>query len=146
MSDKRNILHADPIENVGEIAGLFDLPIAALRMGRQPHAAKIWHNHCVLLRERLGERHPHVARVAETMQKHDSRARASDTDVLRTVAYRHLFGVEGRGPVLDRRTRRGRGEEIGYRDQCDGTANPERFCEGGKHRTSPFANAQAARG
>src|SRR5580658_3638248 len=52
----------------------------------------------MVLHQDLGERQPHVAGIAKSVQQQHRRAAAAKADVLRAAAHRHLLAVKSRGP------------------------------------------------
>src|ERR1700683_504103 len=52
----------------------------------------------MVLHQDLGERHPHVAGIAKSVQQKDRRSVAAKADVLRAAADRHLLAMKNSGP------------------------------------------------
>jgi hypothetical protein len=106
VGDDLGILDAELVQDAGEIASLRGLRVAVLGMGRQAHATQVGNHDGVILDERPGERRPHVAGVAETVEQNDRRPGAADADILSPAAHRHLLGAERGRPgtqcALDR--------------------------------------------
>ena len=69
MGDESDFLESKLIQNCGEVPSLRDLFVTAFGMGRQAHASQVGNDYGVIFNEGFRERHPHVASVAEAMEK-----------------------------------------------------------------------------
>ena len=69
VGDESDFLESKLIQNCGEVPSLRDLFVTAFGMGRQAHASQVGNDDCVIFNEDFRERHPHIASVAEAMEK-----------------------------------------------------------------------------
>ncbi len=76
VSDEVRPVDPEPVEKARHVLALRFLVVAACGMGRQAHAAQIGHDDRSAGDEGGGQRRPHVAGVAETMQHDDRRSLA----------------------------------------------------------------------
>ena len=102
MGDESDFLEPKLIQNADEVSSLRDLFVTALGMGRQAHASQVGNDDGVVFNERIGERHPHIAGVAEAMKKQDGRSFAAEANVLRAVRHRHLLCSKRLRPSANR--------------------------------------------
>jgi hypothetical protein len=102
VGDKGKVPEPELIEDGGEVPRLRHLFVAGFGMGRQAHAAQVGNDDGVIADQRVRERHPHVAGVAEAVEKQDGRSFAANADVLAAARHRHLPCVEGAGPGANR--------------------------------------------
>src|SRR5215470_9063012 len=63
-------------------------------MGRQAHTSQVGYDDCVIFNEGFRERHPHIASVAEAMEKYDGGPLAAKADVLSAASHRHLLCIK----------------------------------------------------
>ena len=101
VGDEIGFLNFEGIHYAGDVDGLILFGIPSIRMGRQPHAAQVGHDHGVILYQYGGERRPHVARIAKAMQQHDRRPLSADSYVETGAVGLHHLRVKARGEGLD---------------------------------------------
>ena len=101
VSDEIGLLNLEGIHYTGNIDGLILFGISGIRMGRQPHAAQVGHDHGVILGQQGGERRPHVARVAKAVQQHNRRSLSADPYIETGAVGLHCLRVKARGKGLD---------------------------------------------
>ena len=70
-------------------------------MGGAPHAAKIRHDHGVVVRQPGGKRRPHVARLPKPVEQHDRRSVPADTHEDPRAIRGNGSGLEAGGERLD---------------------------------------------
>jgi hypothetical protein len=102
VGDEGDFLEPKLIQNRGEVPSLRDLFVTVFGMGRQAHASQVGNDDSVVFNERIGERHPHIAGIAEAMKKQDGRSLAAEANVLSAASHRYLLGTKSLRPNVNR--------------------------------------------
>jgi hypothetical protein len=95
--DEIDLADAERIEHARDIGRLGLLVVAAGRMRRQSHAAKIGNDDGEVRHQRLRERHPHVAGVAEAVNQDDGGTVPAQADMNRRTVGLDVLGGESGG-------------------------------------------------
>ena len=101
VGDEIGLGNLEMIHDTGDVDGLVLLCVAGIGMRRETHSAQVWHDDRMILDQHRGNRRPHIAAVAESMQHHDRRTVTAKTDMNRRAVGLYILRVEARRKGFD---------------------------------------------